>query len=516
MRTTFKTLAALLLASTPALALVPTITSATATQTPNTLNYLIDVHGTNFVLNNPGTSIVYINGTAQTTTFVSSTEIKVLVYAAAKGATSVSAQVKQAGGNSNTEGVTVPFSKAKVTGLVTMGEGDNADSNPYDYSMNQLCDFGSGWAAVPCSTNGDPVPWATAVVSVGWDQLQPDSENETINTTAIENALSSIASFNAKHGTNITGKLRIFAGTHAPTWTTDGTGGAWNQGVVLAYDSKGDTATFPEFWTSQYHTAWLDMISQVAAIYDDDPRIQEVAVTSCSSRTGEPFIYSTDSTSEANLQSTSLQTPFTDTLMQGCLTTAYTTDYSTTYWKYTPIDFTMNPYVCITGGTSCGTSGLTSVDWSLKLMNDFHNALGTQAVVANHDIEDPPPGGTKIYFGDTSGTYTGGNGYGIQAEGVKGAPIEFQSYAPKPAGANSHGSDWQITMLYSFCQFAVTEFEMFPSTRVTFTDMSNGGADYNTGSPYNSGTNPDGLSDWAGWMAAGIPASIPSGQCSWY
>jgi len=472
MRLSVPLLAIALFAYAPlaAMAQAPTITSATATQTPNTLHYLVDVQGTGFI---SGNSVVYINGAAQTTTYVSSTEVKVPVYTAAKGTTSVTAQVEQSSGNSNSEPVTIPFAKVRVVGLDAQGQIDTTNANPFDSSMAQLNDHASGYPGV----------WTTAIIGVGWNQLQADSQNETINTSAIETALSNIASYNTANGTNVTAKIRVFAGTHTPSWAMTLGGGP-----VSVMDSAGNYQNFPAFWSSAYRTAFNNMVQQLAETYDMDPRIQEVAITSCSSKTGEPFIYnSSDWTSVQNMHTAG----FTDAQMESCLTNAYT-DYST-YWTHTPIDYTMNVYNATDGFTSSGGSSTPNKDYSMILMSNFRYALGSQGVIANHDLADPPPGGTVIYFGETSGSYTGTNGYGMQAEG---APTAFQSYsASTPTGG------WDNTFFWGACQFGLTEFELFPSTRTT------------VGTHLATYTTTD-LNNWSTWLAGGVPGSLPSGSCT--
>jgi hypothetical protein len=532
MRTTLKTLAALLtLALAPLAAFAGTtltISSAiAAAPAQGSLNLNITVTGTGYTLKNPITT-VYLNSVAVPTTFVSSTELTA-TWTMPEGTSAATVTVKAPGDTAASAALT--FSKKPIEGLVTQGEEDNADSATFDYSMNQLCDFGniSAAQAAPCATQTGSVPWAAADVSIGWNQLQ-STEGGAISTTYIEDALSAITSFNNKHGVHVTAKLRIFSGTHAPTWATSGAYPSWKQGVTLITDptSANKYATFPEFWTTGYHSDWQDLLSKVAAVYDNDPRVQEIAVTSCSGETGEPFIYQYNDTASENALlgingQPALGDAFSDQQMQTCLGAA-ASDF-TTNWVQTPIDFTFSPYDCLGSASSCagvnngGAQGdVSGYDFGLNLMQEFHaSTSATNAVIANHDAYTDTT--SQIYFGDSKDGFSAANNYGLQAEGKNlAAPIELQSISNVPAGENGNGTGWQNTMLFSLCNFAVTEFELFPSTRVTFNQppnpMKSGLSAYTTGSLYNSGGNPVGLSDWAGWMAAGIPGSIPAGDCS--
>jgi hypothetical protein len=271
-------LAALTLAAVAASAVAPAITSGTAVQTPNTLKYLVTVTGTNFVSGDT----LYINSVAQTTTFVSSTQLEVATYTAAVGTTEIAAEAEGSSGNSNSENVTVPFSKTYVVGLDAQGQIDTTDANAFDSSMAQLNDH----------PTGNPGVWAGAIIGVGWNQIQPGADgcttclDETITTTAIDTALSNIATYNSTNGTNVTAKIRVFAGTHTPAWAMYSWGGP-----VDIEDSSNNYQDFPTFWTTGYSSAFNNMVEQLAEKYDMDPRVQEIAITSCSSKTGEPFIY---------------------------------------------------------------------------------------------------------------------------------------------------------------------------------------------------------------------------------
>ncbi|MES2390505.1 MAG: DUF1800 domain-containing protein [Acidobacteriota bacterium] len=88
----------------------PTISGATATQAGSSLNYAVDIIGSGFV---PG-SIINAGGTAQTTTYVSATELQATV-AVASGTTSINLSVT----NPNPGGSTSATTKVSITFYTT-------------------------------------------------------------------------------------------------------------------------------------------------------------------------------------------------------------------------------------------------------------------------------------------------------------------------------------------------------------------------------------------------------------
>src|SRR5580698_8385561 len=130
--------------------------------------------------------------------------------------------------------------------------------------------------------NAHPGIYAAAVIMAKWSQLQPTPR--ALDTTAIDTGLAAIRRYNAAHPrTKLAAKLRIFAGPSAPAWAKS-LGGA---PVPIMLD--GAQVQVGRFWTAPYRDAWRELQQSLAARYDTDPLVGEVAASSCSVATAEPF-----------------------------------------------------------------------------------------------------------------------------------------------------------------------------------------------------------------------------------
>ena len=138
------------------------------------------------------------------------------------------------------------------------------------------------------------------VVQATWSDLQPNSSSD-FDTTVIDDALDAVNTYNAAaaklpppNNRQIGVRLRIFAGctdgvSDAPAWAMSLDGSPIT--ITATYAGGPETCTFGRFWdpTSNYAAAWRQLQTKLAAKYDANPLIQEVAVTSCTSFSAEPF-----------------------------------------------------------------------------------------------------------------------------------------------------------------------------------------------------------------------------------
>jgi hypothetical protein len=238
--------------------------------------------------------------------------------------------------------------------------------------------FVSNPALLPDNTqtepNADPNVYVASVIMVTWAQLQP-TNGSSVNTSAIESGLSAIAAYNTAHpGHTMVGKLRVFAGINSPAWALVIDGGPVTATI------NGTTGSLAKFWTVDYATAWTNLQNQLAAIYDKDPRIGEVAVSGCSSRTAEPFIFTVDPAVISVAQAAG----YTDAQYQTCLNTM-ATQYAA--WVNTPLDYSFNPFNHIDSGTA-----VTDTAYPIQVMNAWRSTLGTaRGVLANHGLSLPSP-----------------------------------------------------------------------------------------------------------------------------
>jgi hypothetical protein len=272
--------------------------------------------------------------------------------------------------------------------------------------------------------NADPNVYVASVILVTWEQLQP-TNGSTLNTAAIESGLSAIATYNAAHpGHTMVGKLRVFAGLNTPAWAL-----AIDGGPVTA-TINGTTGSLAKFWTADYATAWTNLQNQLAAVYDKDPRIGEVAVSGCASRTAEPFIFTTD----PSVISVALAAGYTDAQFQTCLSTM-ATQYAT--WTVTPLDYTFNAFTQINTGT-----GVTNTAFPIQVITAWRSTLGTaRGILANHGLQPTLTNDAVPIYNEFT---------------VLGPPLEFQTYGP--------AVNWPQTIAYGLT-FNPTEIEIWPTTQ---------------------------------------------------
>jgi len=316
------------------------------------------------------------------------------------------------GSGSGTSGGSSSLSKPILTGLVTMGPATAVGSVP----ANNFAEL-----------NAHPGVYSAAVIELYWSQLEPSQG--VFNDSALTTALAGLATYNAANPTApVTAKLRIFMGLGTPQWVINATGG-------VTFSNSSGSATIGEFWTPAYRTLWQGLQRHLASEYDTDSRISEIAITSCSSVTGEPFVIPDDSTSISILHAAG----YTDALGMACLSGA-PADYAA--WTHTPLDFTFNPFQGLDTG-----SDVPNPSFSTTLMASFRASLGTRAVVANHDLIDPLNSGNNGIYGEFTTLYN----QAIAATPATVSPLEFQTLGPTedwttaiPLGLTYHPTEIEI------------------------------------------------------------------------
>jgi len=238
--------------------------------------------------------------------------------------------------------------------------------------------------------------YTAVVILAQWKQLEP--ERDKFDFSMIEEALATIRKYNAAHANSpMVGKLRVFAAAGTPEWVKK------LDGDPFTMTDKRGTTTMGHFWAKGYGDAWRDLQAALAARYDDNPLLGEVAVSSCSSTTAEPFIIALTPENLAVLH----QAGYSDAAMKSCLAAAIN-DYSV--WKKTPIDYTFNEFRNSDSGRP-----VVDLEFAPKVMDAFRAKYGKRGVIANHGLNDElRPGAVRVY------------------EEIKklGPPIEFQTVAP--------------------------------------------------------------------------------------
>ncbi|HTW83251.1 MAG TPA: hypothetical protein VMD91_04165 [Candidatus Sulfotelmatobacter sp.] len=262
------------------------------------------------------------------------------------------------------------------------------------------------------TTNVEQFPglFGGIVINATWDQMQPSGQGGPIVTTRVDAALAQVRAYNATFPATPLGvKLRIYAGSSAPTWAQL-IGEA--QPIQIQRNAGGCSSgncplTIGKFWDPSYIAAWRTFQAQVAAIYDDHPLIRQIAVTSCTSQTDEPFVPTSDATSKRNMKAAG----YTDAAYQTCLSGA-TTDYAA--WRSTLVDYTFNTFVSM----QVPSQG-TSPAFTQTTMQACATNLGSRCVTDNHALSDPLNADDTIVYATMPGL---------------GVPVNFQTQAPRGFG----------------------------------------------------------------------------------
>jgi hypothetical protein len=312
--------------------------------------------------------------------------------------------------------VTPPTSSAKpiLKGLVTQGPGAKQGVVPAN-AFEEL--------------NAHPGVYSAAVIQLYWSQLEP-SEG-VFDDSTLTSALASLTAYNAKYPTTpVVGKLRIFMGVGTPQWVITATG-------PVTFTNSSGSETVGEFWTPAYRTLWQGLQNHLAAEYDANPAIGEVAITSCSSLTGEPFIVPEGS----NAVKTFHAAGYTDALGMACLSGA-PADYAA--WTLTPLDYTFNAFSAIDTGVN-----VTNTDFPVALMASFRASLGTRAVVANHGLQTTLSTTAPPIYAEFSAL----NAQAVAAGSI--SPLEFQTVSPTV--------DWPDTITLGL-SYHPTEIEIWDTT----------------------------------------------------
>ena len=165
----------------------------------------------------------------------------------------------------------------------------------------------------------------------------------------------------------------MFTGCRAPVWAksldVDGK-------LVGPFSNTADCpGGFGPFWSTPYRQAWAFVVQQLAAKYDNHPLIQEVAVTSCSTYTAEPFIFPVGSFDDS-VKSALRAAGYTDILHRQCLAQAVA-DYA--QWQTSRLTF---PFSSFRGLTQAADVAFTE-----QVMRGCRQAVGRRCVLDNHGLD---------------------------------------------------------------------------------------------------------------------------------
>ena len=169
---------------------------------------------------------------------------------------------------------------------------------------------------------------------------------------------------------------------------------------------KRKTRTLGHAWRPGYRKAWRDFQKGLAARYDNEPLIHEVAVTSCMTFTAEPFFIPDDQTALQQMRTAG----FTNLDYRACLKGAVE-DYDG--WKATRIEFPFNPF----SETDASGHITLRLEFTQEVMRDCRARLGGRCTLDNHDLNVPPLASIESLYGEMR---------------KLGGPIEFQTFNETP------------------------------------------------------------------------------------
>ncbi len=168
------------------------------------------------------------------------------------------------------------------------------------------------------------------VVNQTWAQLEPTPGGYDFST--LDASLAAATAYNATHPSAPIGvRLRVFAAFAAPTWAKSLDGAPI---AVPAHLPASPGGTLGQWWKPGYRSAWASLQQALATRYGANPVLREVAVSSCTTLTAEPFVMAPATIALATADG------WTTAAQQSCLDGAFK-DYGP--WTRTAIYYPMNP-----------------------------------------------------------------------------------------------------------------------------------------------------------------------------
>jgi hypothetical protein len=208
------------------------------------------------------------------------------------------------------------------------------------------------------------------VVVATWNQLQPTANAVIGKGNAIDQALAKVRRYNKLNPQKPIGvRLRVWGGFEAPDWAKS------IGGDPIATVHNGRDRTVGRFWLPAYLRAWTRLQQQLAALYDNEPLIQEVSVTACMSFTAEPFYVPMDDTVLPELQAAG----FNPQVHKYCLNHAIGT-YAA--WQQSRLVLSVNPLRSVPV-----SQGPADAEFTKRVMHNCRETLGVRCVFDNHDLD---------------------------------------------------------------------------------------------------------------------------------
>lgn len=215
------------------------------------------------------------------------------------------------------------------------------------------------------------------VILASWRSLVPTATSGLADNNEIDQGLEAVRKYNQDNPkTPLAVKIRVWGGFWAPDWVMEASGGK----VPVVHTNgqgKSKDRNLGHVWNDAYHKAWAHLQELLAAKYDGDPLVHEVAVTSCMMFTAEPFSIDTHPGALDPLRKAGM----TDANYKACLNNIVD-DYAP--WKTTRFETPLNPFKDTDSGKP-----VHDVNFTLSWMDDCRKRAGERCVFDNHDLDVP-------------------------------------------------------------------------------------------------------------------------------
>jgi hypothetical protein len=210
------------------------------------------------------------------------------------------------------------------------------------------------------------------VIDVAWADLQPTAGGPLVHPNPIDDALAQAQAAGMRV------KLRVGAGINAPEWAKR-IGG---EPIPIYYTKAtakyaGQLAgTIGRFWLPAFGAAYDDLQQKLAAAYDDNPVLGQVAITRCSTIFSETYLR--NSSEQRNVDAL-LAAGFTRAADDACHDQQMR---SHLVWVHTRSSLTFNAYTAI----SADGSVKQDLPYTLSQMDECRQVLGRRCVLENYSL----------------------------------------------------------------------------------------------------------------------------------
>ena len=233
------------------------------------------------------------------------------------------------------------------------------------------------------------------VVNQTWSQLEPSQG--MFDFTTLDASLAAVDVYNTQHPDAPIGvRLRVFAAYAAPQWAKTLDGPVITVPANLPSNTGG---TLGQWWKPGYRAAWAALQQALASRYDSNPVLREVAVSSCTTLTAEPFVMAPTAIAAATPDG------WTTSAQQDCLDGAFS-DYAP--WTHTAIYYPMNSFFRSPTTTNevmqrCSNSSSDGGPWCVLANNALSPVSATTGGSASvyaemNTLWSANPTGTPIAF----------------------------------------------------------------------------------------------------------------------